>query len=314
MASSKRIMVVVDPTATSHPAVARAAWLAKKMGASLHLSVCDCIQYTVGEKRFFDMATLEAGRKDLLRQQEERLEELAKPLRADGLDVSVEAHWDHPLHEGILRQIAANKPDLVVKDTHYHSAIKRSIFSNTDWNVMRECPVPLLLVKPGEFGDRVSIVAAVDPLHEHDKPAQLDHAILDAAEAVRSATDGEMHVLHAFDPAGGYVMSADSLGYAPAIPVNELVGALRTQHKEAMDRLMSDYSVPSENIHVVEGEPRELLVNQAEALDADIVVIGAVARGALKRLVMGSTAEQILDRIPCDLLIVKSETQAAGLR
>jgi universal stress protein E len=306
MAKSKRIMVVVDPMAESHPAIARAAWLAKKAGASLHLSVCDCIQYTAGEKMFFDINTLEATRKDLLERQEGRLEELAKPLRSDGLNVSVEAHWDHPLHEGILHQIEANQPDLVVKDTHYHSAIKRSVFSNTDWNLMRQCPVPLLLVKPTELGDPVSIVAAVDPSHEHDKPARLDHAILDAAENLRSVTDGELHVIHAFDPAGRYVMSAGSMGMAPPIPIEELVGSLRTQHTDAMDRLMDDYSsVPSENIHLLEGEPRELLVSQAQALHADIVVIGAVARGALKRFVMGSTAEQVLDRIPCDLLIIK---------
>ncbi|MEE8305736.1 MAG: universal stress protein [Gammaproteobacteria bacterium] len=305
MAKSKRIMVVVDPTAESHPAIGRAAWLAKKMGASLHLSVCDCIQYTAGEKMFFDINTLEATRQDLLERQEARLEELAGPLRSHGLNVSVEAHWDHPLHEGILRQIEANAPDLVVKDTHYHPAIKRSVFSNTDWNLMRQCPVPLLLVKPTELGGRVSIVAAVDPMHEHDKPARLDRTILDAAETLCSATDGELHVIHAFDPAGRYVMSAGSMGMAPPIPIEELVESLRTQHTDAMDRLMDDYSVPSENIHLLEGEPRELLVNQAEALHADIVVIGAVARGALKRFVMGSTAEQVLDRIPCDLLIIK---------
>jgi universal stress protein E len=58
---------------------------------------------------------------------------------------------------------------------------------------------------------------------------------------------------------------------------------------------------------VVEGSPRELLVTQAEALHADIVVLGAVARGAIRRFVLGSTAEQVLDRIACDLMIVKPE-------
>jgi len=308
MATPKRIMVVVDPTAKDHPAVGRAAWLATKMGASLHLSVCDYIQYTAGENMFFDVGVLEATRNDLLKAQEGRLEELAAPLRSQGLEVSVEAHWDYPLHEGILREIEANEPDLVVKDTHYHSAIKRSVFSNTDWNLMRKCPVPLLLVKPIQFGDRISIVAAVDPVHEHDKPARLDHKILDTAQALGALTGGDVHVIHAFDPAGRYVMSAGSMGMAPAIPIEDLVGSLRTQHVEAVDRLMGDYSTISrENIHLLEGEPRELIVDRAATLNADIVILGAVSRGALKRFVMGSTAEQVLDRIPCDLLIVKPD-------
>jgi universal stress protein E len=144
MTSSKRILAVVDPTAKVQPATERAAWLAEKMRASLELFVCDSIQFTVSEQRFFDIATLEAGREDLLRRQKGRLEEIAQPLRASGLDVSVETHWDHPLHEGILKHIAATKPDLVVKDTHYHSAIKRTILSNTDWQLIRKCPVPLI--------------------------------------------------------------------------------------------------------------------------------------------------------------------------
>jgi nucleotide-binding universal stress UspA family protein len=42
-----------------------------------------------------------------------------------------------------------------------------------------------------------------------------------------------------------------------------------------------------------------------DKLNADIVVIGAVARGAIQRMLLGSTAELILDHVPCDLLIVK---------
>jgi universal stress protein E len=35
--------------------------------------------------------------------------------------------------------------------------------------------------------------------------------------------------------------------------------------------------------------------------------MGAVSRSALERLFIGSTAEEVLDRVPCDLLIVKAD-------
>ena len=37
----------------------------------------------------------------------------------------------------------------------------------------------------------------------------------------------------------------------------------------------------------------------------DFVVMGAVARRGIKRLFIGSTAERVLDRLPCDLVIIK---------
>ena len=38
---------------------------------------------------------------------------------------------------------------------------------------------------------------------------------------------------------------------------------------------------------------------------SDIVVMGAMSRSGLKRMLIGNTAERLLDRLPCDLLIVK---------
>jgi len=38
---------------------------------------------------------------------------------------------------------------------------------------------------------------------------------------------------------------------------------------------------------------------------ARVVVMGAVSRSGLKRLFIGNTAERVLDRLPCDVLIVK---------
>jgi nucleotide-binding universal stress UspA family protein len=39
---------------------------------------------------------------------------------------------------------------------------------------------------------------------------------------------------------------------------------------------------------------------------ADIVVMGSISRSGLERLVIGSTAERVLEPLPCDVLLVKS--------
>jgi universal stress protein E len=72
-----------------------------------------------------------------------------------------------------------------------------------------------------------------------------------------------------------------------------------------MDKLTAKHATKLESTQVIEGETREVLVDAVDKLRADVVVIGAVSRGALKRLALGSTAERVLDFVPCDLLIVK---------
>jgi universal stress protein E len=305
MFEPKRILVVVDPTAKEQPAAERAAWLAKRMKAALHLFICD-YSPEIASHEFFDARELEKARIEILRQHEQNLEKLADVFRANGLEVSVSARWDSPLHEAILRQIAELKPDMVAKDTHYHNVIKRALLTNTDWNLIRTCPVPLLLVKPHEEPhEKISILAAIDPLHKADKPGKMDQWILEAAKELQSVTHGDLHVVHAIQPALPYVMSADGMGVPIAPPTEEMVESMRIQHARSVEQLLGSLSIETENVHILDGDPRDVLIREAETLQADIVVLGAVARGALGRLLLGSTAEQIMDRIPSDLLIVK---------
>ncbi len=138
----KKILCVIDPTAEPQPAMHRAAWLAKHSGAELTLLVCYYNEYLSGE-RFFDAPSLGKARKEVMDRQEDFLDKLAQPLRDDGLTINVATVWDHPLYEGIVRFAGNIGADIVFKDTHPHSAISRALFTHTDWNLTRACPVPL---------------------------------------------------------------------------------------------------------------------------------------------------------------------------
>ena len=304
MAHKKTILAVIDPSTKEQPALARAGWLAGKLGLALELFICDYDQYLAGE-RFFDSLALKKARANLMDRHKKRLEKLAQPLRDAGVTVTVDAAWDHPLHEGIVRKIDKAKPHLVVKDTHYHSAMRRSVFSNTDWHLIRDCKLPLWLVKPHAAPEIKTLLAAVDPMHERDKPAALDHKILKTAEDIRAAIDGQLVIVHAFDPAPVYAVSTDAMSFPIMEPINEVVESLRAQHQAAVQELATKHSIDATDAHVIEGEIREVLVDAVDKFGADLVVIGAVSRSALKRLILGSTAERVLDFVPCDLLIVK---------
>jgi universal stress protein E len=46
---------------------------------------------------------------------------------------------------------------------------------------------------------------------------------------------------------------------------------------------------------------------------ADIVVMGAVSRSDLQRVLIGSTAERVLEKMPCDVLVVRAPDFARNL-
>ncbi len=60
------------------------------------------------------------------------------------------------------------------------------------------------------------------------------------------------------------------------------------------------------------GPPAEVLVAQAEANDADLVVVGSVGMSGAKRFMLGSVPNKVSHHAPTDLLIVKTNPPRKG--
>lgn len=306
MEKISRILSVIDPTVEDQPALRRAAWLAKHCGAELELIVCYYNEYLSGD-RLFDSPSLEKARSEVIANQERHLEELAEPIRKDGIVVTTTAVWDHPLYEGIVRQAISSGADIVFKDTHHHSVMTRALLTNTDWNLIRTCPVPLWLVKPHEIADTPVFVAAIDPMHQHDKPAALDDEILQLTKQVGGQVSGKVHAFHSYDPRIA-VATATANAYIPvSLPFDEIEQQMHEDHEKRFNEITSFHGLDEEQSHLVAGLTHEELPIIAEKLQADVVVMGAVARNRWKRLFIGATAERTLEHLSCDLLIVKPD-------
>jgi universal stress protein E len=295
--SDKTILVVVDPhTDDEQPVLGRAAWLAEKTGAALELFACD-YDADIDAGRIATVWIPEPGtREQLLLQHRRRLEAFATPLRGRGLTVTVNVAWDYPLDEGIVRHVVARQPWLVAKDTHHHTLLRRTLLSNTDWNLIRDCPAPLLLVKRREIAASPTVLAAVDPVREHDKPARLDHALYEFGVGLCARTGGTLHLVHAVETPLGVDLPPN---------VRALIAA---EHRRALDGFLEDHPVPRTNVHVLEGLAHDCLLHAADAQKADFLVMGAVVRRGIKKVLIGSTAARVLEQAPCDLVIIKPAT------
>ena len=305
MAASNSILVIIEPDTHPHEVIDRAIWLARISDCSLDVLLCDPDVGPLREGWYLSNEAKEIG-ENIRAAQKEIIEDLADNARKMDIKVNTGVLEDRPIAEGILHRVRETNPCYLIKGTQYHSAAERAIFVDTDWQLIRGCPCPLYLVKPKELREHPVLLAAVDPTHSHDKSAALDQVIVEQAQNIANATEGEVHLVHSYQRISSVGSEATRTFKPIKIPIDALDKKIAAEHREKLDALAKAYSVDEEHVHQLPGRTRELLPTFARAHNVDIVVMGALARWGLKRAVIGSTAERVLDHLPCDVLIVRA--------
>jgi nucleotide-binding universal stress UspA family protein len=204
----------------------------------------------------------------------------------------------------IVRAVLRQGHDLVVKAARPPSG-RHGAFGSLDMHLLRKCPAP---------GYR-RVLATLD--FDPDRPVQsgdsLNRRILEAAAAQALADFAELHVAHAWQPAfEGILRSRGVFGneheaqrYVEAEQVNHQAGLRRLldQLREWIGGEAWDYLQP--HAHLRQGAAGEVIPALAGELHADLVVMGTVGRTGISGLLIGNTAETILDGLSGSVLAVK---------
>ncbi|HUF71454.1 MAG TPA: universal stress protein [Gammaproteobacteria bacterium] len=224
----------------------------------------------------------------------------AQRLRTKGIDVTTKAIWDWPRGDAIQREAFSVGADAIVLT--FGLGERRHIGSR-DWRFLAECPLPILVVTSDGKARYSKIVAAVDPVHAHAKPAELDRTIAATAVAVGKRAGGSVSLVHCYVPLASYGAHDED---ADRLPLNDAEQALERSRREALRKLAADAGLdPDAGTRLVEGDPVRALESLAADGEADLIVLGALSRGKLADLIIGSTAEKLLHRARADLLLVK---------
>jgi universal stress protein E len=306
------ILAIVDPSAEGRQAaVDKATLLARCLGASVELLICDIASALDDQAVILHSHAAPPSNTRLL----DLLETLAAPLRAQGTEVTLRIIYGKSLPDSLLDYVPDSNADLVIKDTHHHSFARRTYFRNTDWHLSRACTVPLLLTKAGPWSPLPVIMAAVDPNHADPRVVALDREILSNAATLTGALKGDLHVIQAFVPtAFGAVIAAGGSNTTPEY--SDALMAETSFRYSQLEQFVRAYGLPPEHLLVEMGTPAVCLSHLVAKSRADMVVIGASSHGRWHRLIAGSTTATILESLPCDILIVRpaGETPLVSLR
>ncbi len=297
------LVATADLSASKTPALDKAAAIARKSGATITLFHSIYSPYVAGE-RFYSPDALQKDIEAAVNVPRDQLARMAVPLEKDGLKVRVRVRWDYPVYESIVREVMREKIDLVVAESHRHTRTARVLLTNTDWQLIRLCPCPVLFVKTARPYDRGRVLAAVDPMHAHAKPENLDEQILQIASELAAAFNGRLHAVHSY--LLGTPFSSGAMIDTVSLPVSVTELQL-TEVRKAFDKLLEPHTLTEKRRHLRPGNPAREIPAVAEELEAGVVVMGAVSRSGLKRLFIGSTAERVIDHLPCDVLVIKSD-------
>lgn len=298
----RKILVNVEQGRDCTLLLEKALRLAEGSGAKVELFRC-CYNSSLRNSYLLDKESLIRAEHGYMHQAEAELEQLVEPFESLGIEVDLDVCWQRHHAEHIVRKVLRFEPDIILHQIEQHSRLGHYIFDQSDWLLIRECPAPLLLVKQKAWSDGGHVAAAVDPFHECDSPAIMDTTILEWARRMVQTLEGDLKVVHSFNVLPHSAIFDEHL-------VTDFEGMqrkVREEHVTALDNLLEPFglSTASAAVSLKEKEAYQGLLEYVDEAHIDMLVVGAVARGLLDRILVGSTVERILDQLHSDLLVVK---------
>lgn len=290
MATHPCYMVLVSSTLERTPALFRAMALAKQSNAKIVLALFEYDSTLAKlQTKGFDLAAYLEGRTH-------ELEQSASHLRHEGFQVETAVHWGKSPTEQMLVEVEKLSPELVIKDVHIEPIVRRLLLTGQDFELLRRCPVPLMLVRPGARNLPAHMMAAVDPLDENLRPHELNARILDAAEKYGMLCGAPVEVVNVLVPVPLKAGSAYGL----------LVDQYRREHERALTDLGAEYGIEERHLYLLAGFPVNVIAAFVAERHIDLLIMGTVSRTKFERLEMGSVAEKLFSHLDCDILAVKS--------
>jgi universal stress protein E len=301
----KNILLVYDSTEHGKPTLKRAITLATINRA--RLTVIDVIKEIPRDYQMLMTTLLPEEIMELaVKEQYERLEHYITPIREAGCKVNAKVLSGKVFLE-IIREVLRNKHDLVIKTARGKRRGGDILFGSTAMHLMRKCPCPVWVMKPGQSQRYARILAAVDVTTSDTKVNKLNTKIMDLATSLAHLEQSELHIVHAWDiPHEHLVREAHSVSPGE---IEKWENETRRLPQKHLDDFLKKYDLDKVKfqVHLLKGNVSNLIPELVVNKRIDLIVMGTLCRTGIPGFLIGNTAERILHRVDCSVLTVKPE-------
>jgi universal stress protein E len=221
-----------------------------------------------------DNTDTSADNPNIHRSSEWFLKRIVEPLKEAGGQYSVEISWSTDWYGSILKAAKEQNAERIMIPMVKKPGGSDRVFNESMWKMMRTAHCPVLIVQPDSPAERKTVLVAINIQSSKPEYQKLNDLIINRGQWLAKSYGADLHVVNAYK---------SSLRYPDR---GEL--AKKTQ-------------VDTANIHVMAGNPEDVIPEVVKAVGADIVVLGTQSRSSRWR---GNTSEKIITKVNCDILAI----------
>lgn len=289
-----RVLAATDFSETAGAAVDWAVDIARQHGARVHLVHALTLPAPLPD---YVPAGADFGQ-ELHEVALAKLEETAARVRAAGVEVDLDVPIGVP-SQSILRLAEEGGADLVVLGTRGLTGMSHLLLGSTAERVVQRCACPVLTVHPGDRDRHRPIRTVVLPTDF--SPGAEDAAAVAHRLLARLEADARIVLVHA------YHLPIEYTAYGP-IPTSvrflEDVGVDAQERLDQVARGMARQGLAVDTV-AREGYAPDVIVDEARSRNADLIAMGTHGRTGLAHLLLGSTAERVVQHAPCPVITVR---------
>ena len=303
----KNILVSVDTRSTEHPALDWAMTIAEKNSAKL--TVVEVLPKFSWIQRHV-LGNSEELHNRMVDDSKSKLDALLKTALDRGIEAKSVTLTGNTSEE-ITDEVVRSEHDLVVRLAKGENSRSNKPFGATGMRLLRTCGCAVLLVQRDKPANFDCIMAAIDPASDDPLVRRMNTNIVKLAISASELGSGELHIVHAWQLFG-------STNIKSRVDQDEFE-KIEKKAQNAIAATLDDFLQPFElthdspQVHLVreESRPSTAIINLADQYKAPLIVMGTVARSGLRGVLMGNTAEQVLEQVTCSVLVIKPDSYAS---
>ncbi|MBI5674607.1 MAG: universal stress protein [Nitrospirae bacterium] len=282
----KRILLATDASEFSSGAEREAVKYAKTNGGKLF-----CMLVMEFKPEFLALAPqlLEESEKDAIK----HLENLKKMAKKENVACEVILREGQEPYKVIIEEADKQKVDLIVMGRRGRTGLMRLLVGSVTAKVIGHFKGQVLVVQREAAVNWKNILVATDG-------SEYGNAAVNEALKHAKKYGGELKIVHAINVIADF--QEESPVFIPQL-IDDITKRVRSE-LEAL-KVRAEKEGVSAEIFVKEDEPYRAIVDLAEELNSDIIILGSHGRTGMRRLLMGSVTERVIGHANCAVLVVK---------
>ena len=231
-----------------------------------------------------------------------------------GIDISVRVLIGDPLQR-IIELADSLEDSLLIKAPCPDNGLRKKLFGGIDLQLMRACPCPVEIGRPVRREGASKVCVAMDYDGADKQKYLLNERLLDAALLAISGRHLDLYILHAWT-VYGHSLLASGRGKLSPENLEKLNESEYDQREKWLQNRLSQFVSELDDsqverftprVEILRGQPIDVISRRVGDLDADLLCLGTASRSGLKALLVGNTAEEILQRVNCAVGVIKPE-------